>query len=207
MDKLKKLWKNDYFQTALMIVLVIIIVFGFWSGMQYALGTEYPMLAVSSGSMCMLPGPYCDGWSHPFARTLHVGDLIIVRKVDPADINAKPYPYGDIIVFHRGNDLIVHRAIDETVINGKIYFTTKGDGNDYPDAQKVSQDDVVGRVIFRIPWLGHVALLMRSSFATFIIIAIIILLVLELIIPVIVGEEGKKAENAQKENAERASQT
>jgi signal peptidase len=206
-DKFKKLWKNDYFQTALMIVLVIIIVFGFWGGMQYALGTEYPMLAVSSGSMCMLPGPYCDGWSHPFERTLHVGDLIIVQKVNPADINAKPYPYGDIIVFHRGNDLIVHRAINKTDIGGKIYFTTKGDGNDYPDTQKVSQDDVVGRVILRIPWLGHIALLMRSSFAAFIIIAIIILLVFELIIPVIVGERGEKAENVQEKKAEKASET
>jgi signal peptidase len=203
MDKLKRLWKNDYFQTALMIALVVAIVFGFWNGMAYALGTEYPMVAVSGPSMCMLPGSYCDGWSHPFERTLHDGDLVVLQGVSPGDIKI-----GDIIVYRRNSgDFIIHRVIDIVPgANNTLLFRTKGDGNSGEDPWgPIPQDTVIGRVILRIPWFGHIALVMRSSFAAFIIIAIIILLIFELVIPIIIGEEGEKAENVQERNAESAS--
>jgi signal peptidase I len=42
--------------------------------------------------------------------TLNIGDLIIVQKIDPAQIHADPLT-GDILVYKRGDELIVHRAI------------------------------------------------------------------------------------------------
>jgi signal peptidase len=152
----------------------------------------------------MLPGSHCDGWSHPFERTLHDGDLVVLQGVSPKDIKI-----GDIIVYRKPNGVfVIHRVISNTTgTDGKLYFTTKGDGNDYSDSPQVSQDDVIGRVILRIPWLGHIALIMHNSFAAFIIIAIIILLIFELVIPLIIGEKGEKTENAQGKNAEKASET
>jgi signal peptidase I len=211
---LKRLWKNEYVKTAVMIILIITIVFGFWYGIQIVLNTPYPALAVASGSMCTLPGPYCDGWSHPFEHTLHVGDLIIVQGVNPKDIKTGPYPYGDIIVFRKPgstDELIVHRAIDNaTGPDGKIYFRTQGDGNPGPDSHTgegswnfmVSQDLVIGKVIMRIPWVGHLALFMHNSSGIFLIaIIIIILLVIEIIIPIFTGKE---AETEQVEGVEKA---
>ncbi|MDH5460408.1 MAG: hypothetical protein OEW71_05190, partial [Candidatus Bathyarchaeota archaeon] len=81
--KLKQIWENEYFKTAIMIVLMIAIVFGFWYGSQLVLNTQYPGLAVASGSMCTVKGMRCDGWSHPFETTLHIGDLIIVQGINP----------------------------------------------------------------------------------------------------------------------------
>ncbi|MEM3765775.1 MAG: hypothetical protein QXU46_01965, partial [Candidatus Bathyarchaeia archaeon] len=62
-ETLKKLWKNDYFQTAITIALIFLIVFSLYYSAQAVLGTPYPVLAVASGSM--LP-------------TLNIGDLIVV---------------------------------------------------------------------------------------------------------------------------------
>ncbi|MDH7478113.1 MAG: hypothetical protein QHH17_07020, partial [Candidatus Bathyarchaeota archaeon] len=62
LETLKKLWRNEYFQTIITLILLIAFVFSFWYMAQTVLRTEYPALAVASGSM--LP-------------TLNVGDLII----------------------------------------------------------------------------------------------------------------------------------
>ncbi len=115
-SQLKRAWKKEYVQLIATVAILLLLVLVFWLGIQFALHSEYPALSVASGSMCMLPGDYCDGWSHPFEHTLHVGDLIIVQGASPDDIHAAPYPDGDIIVFHSSssNDLIVHRAIKRT---------------------------------------------------------------------------------------------
>jgi signal peptidase I len=200
------LWKNEYLQTAIMILFIIAVVFGFWYGSRYVLNTEYPMLAVASGSMCMLPGPYCDGWSHPFERTLHVGDLIIVQGVNVSDIYAAPYPNGTIIVFHQlyGDELIVHRAIQRTVENGLVYYVTKGDGNSLPD-QPIPADNVVGKVILRIPYIGWLALWMRDSTGIYLILGLIaILIIIELILPIF---RGKKPKPEKEENPEKTPET
>jgi signal peptidase len=192
--KLNQIWKNEYFKTAAMFILIIVIFFGAWFSSQIFLNTQYPALAVASGSMCTLYGPYCDGWTHPFETTLHIGDLIIVQGTDSKDIKAAPYPDGDIIVFRRpqaGNELIVHRAIEKRTINGKIFFETKGDGNASPDQDLVPEDNVVGKVILRIPWIGHLALFMHNSFfgTLLIIFLIIILIIIEFVIPASTGTE------------------
>jgi signal peptidase I len=203
----KGLWKNEYFKTAITVILIIAIVFGFWFSSQWILNTPYPALAVASGSMCQVHHMNCDGWSHPFARTLHVGDLIIVKGIEPEDIRAEPYPYGDIIVFHRPGmssqgDLIVHRAIGKT-INNETYFTTKGDGNTNPDSWKVPESSIVGKVIFRIPWIGHVALFMRESHGILVMIVLIaILVIVEFIFPVFSREKTK--ETATKKDMDKA---
>ena len=204
-NHLRKLWKNEYVQTAAIIGLIALIVFGFWYGSQIVLNTQYPVLAVVSGSMCIPYDGQCNGWSHPFERTLHVGDLIIVQGVNPADLNGD-YPNSDIIVFHKPGDpteLIVHRIVAINEDNGTLYFRTKGDGNginkwpntplpsEYDPWREgniagVSQDNVVGKVVMRIPLVGNIVLFMRNSTGLVVVIAIAaILILLEFVIPVL----------------------
>ena len=163
---LKQLWKNEYFQTIIMIVLMVVIVFGFWYGCQLALNTEHPALAVVSESM--LP-------------TLNVGDVIIVQGVPAALINAN-YITGDIIVYRKPGYLeqrIVHRAV-EKVLKGNYYeFTTKGDNNVGSDPP-FNESYLVGKVIARIPYVGNFVLFINAigNFYYFIIIIIIIVNIL-----------------------------
>ncbi|MFB3889557.1 MAG: hypothetical protein ACE14S_08700 [Candidatus Bathyarchaeia archaeon] len=219
---LKKLWKNEYFQTIVIVCTIAAVVFGFWFGSQAALGTKIPpALAVVSGSMCIPYDGACDGWDHPFDRTLHVGDIIVIQGVNPRELNAN-YPNSDIIVFHRPglpDELIVHRIVKTEEINGKLYFYTKGDGNSPPDTWPtipqpyeydqwytgnmgvpqgaVSEDLVVGKVIMRIPWLGHIAIFMHDTLGVnnsyvgvaVVAILIVILIIIEFLIPLIKRKE------------------
>ncbi len=190
-NKIKKAMKRDSVQTALMIGIIVLVVFALWFGSQAILGTDYPALAVASGSMCITQHMGCDGFSRPFDRTLHVGDLIIVQGVDPALISDS-YPNSDIIVFHKPTnteELIVHRVVKKEEINGTIYFRTKGDANgnhkwpEIPNSSEydswlIPQNMVVGRVVIRVPWVGHLALFMRNSLGIYVIIAIVLILII-----------------------------
>jgi len=205
--KLKKLWKNEYVQTATVIGLIVLIFFGIWFGATLVLNTPNPIVVVPSGSMCIPYDGACEAhlWDHPFARTLHVGDLLILQGVNPQDLRTD-YPNSDIIVFHQAvnpDELIVHRIVAVDEINGTLYFHTKGDGNspvkwpevpprEYYDGLPieppagVAQDQVVGRVALRIPWVGNIVLFMRTSSGLFLVAVLIaLLLVIEFIIPVL----------------------
>jgi signal peptidase I len=156
----------------------------------------------------------CDGWSHPLDQTLHVGDIIIIQKVDPATLNAN-YPNSDIIVYGNpgGVTLIVHCIVSEQEINGTLYFKTKGDANgpivwsnppssydNIPDTRGVPQNLIEGKVIFRIPYFGWITLFMKgNSWALPLIVALIILLVvIEFVLPVDNGKKKKKTEQQNK---------
>ena len=207
--KIRKLWKNEYFQTVVVIGLIAIAVFGVWFGSQLVLNTQYPALAVVSGSMCIPQNDRCDGWSHPFSQTLHIGDLIIVQGIAAEDLNSN-YPNSDIIVFHKPDnpdELVVHRIVTEEEKTGSIYFLTKGDGNginkwpnkpssaEYDPWQTdgvpgIREDLVVGKVVMRIPWLGHIVLFMRNSVGLPIIIAlIIVIIIIEFVLPIFKGKK------------------
>jgi signal peptidase I len=214
---LRKIWKNDYFQTAVIIGLIIAIVLGFYYGSQLVLNTPYPTLTVESGSMCIPYDSLCNGWTHPFDQTLHVGDILIIQGVNPKDLNTN-YPNSDIIVFHEPgtpDKLIVHRIVAEQEIDGKLYFQTKGDGNGlrwpnvppvseydpWNNGQGVSQDLVVGKVVARIPWVGHVTLFMQKNpiGLPIVIVLIVVLVILEFIIPIV---RAKKPPVQQKETGQ-----
>lgn len=205
---LRRLWKNEYFKTAITIALIPILVGGFWFGLQAALNTDiFPLFTVTSNSMCIPPGP-CDTFSHTFERTLHVGDLLVIQGVNAEDLKTD-YPNSDIIVYKKPADPtgtpIVHRIVASYVENGTLYFQTKGDGNgeEWPSVPSPSQYDsnsvyagngqgvpadlVEGKVIMRIPLLGWITLFFRyvSWGLPLVVVIILLLVILEFVLPVI----------------------
>jgi signal peptidase I len=170
--KLPEVFKRDYLNTIIMILVVILIVFIFWFGLRFVFRTEHPILAVASGSM---------------EPVLYKGDLIFVEGVqDPGDIYAATKnadPPGDIIIYRGLSELIVHRAIEKTYNpDGTYSFTTQGDANSHPDPT-VDGSNVVGRYIgFKMPLLGHIALFFSDDTikVAFIALWIVALILLEL---------------------------
>jgi signal peptidase I len=212
-SKARRVWKNEYLQTAIMILVILGVVWGFWYGSRWALNTDYPMLAVASGSMSLPKGVPDDGWSRPFDPTLHTGDLIFIQGVNADDVYAAPLNQsggrsGDILVFHApgSDELIVHRAIQKVVLGGEIYFVTQGDANQGPGPYSPTPaSSVIGRVVFRVPWIGHLALYMRNSAGIVIIVAlIVVLIVIEFVIPAVTH---KKPENNVDEHVEQNPET
>jgi len=216
--------RNEYFKSAIVIALIVAVVLGFFFGLQFVLGTGVPVRVVESGSMCVPYDGLCNGWGHPFAHTLHVGDIIIIQKLNPADLNTN-YPNSDIIVYENPNaptsTPIVHRIVATYEENGIIYFQTKGDGNSgdkwpappspqeydsrtlWSSGQGVPQNLVIGKVVMRIPYFGWVTLFLRNNpWGLPLIIGLILLLViLEFIIPIVRGQKGKP-EDTKNNNAE-----
>lgn len=116
--------------------------------------------------------------------TYHVGSLIYVQDIDPADVTV-----GTPLTFVVNEDLLLatHRVVDIEVRNTKeeavldeagnptydehgnlvtqtipldepaYYFTTKGDANEDIDGSQVYYKNIVGTPKFSIPYLGYLS--------------------------------------------------
>ena len=74
--------------------------------------------------------------------TINVKDFIVVKSSDKIEVN-------DIVTYKEENNFITHRV---TKIEGDVLYT-KGDANNSED-NKISRDDLIGKVIFTIPKVG-----------------------------------------------------
>ena len=97
--------------------------------------------------------------------TINVEDGIIIQRIEPEHIKQ-----GDIISFlatesyYRGK-VITHRVIGiEKSSDGKLLFRTKGDHNNVADSFLVNEENVYGKVIFRIPMLGYIRQFLSTYF-------------------------------------------
>ncbi len=84
-----------------------------------------------------------------------------IVAVAPATIVEK----GDVITYRYKNNpahLVTHRVIAVRQAGKANLYTTKGDNNYYNDAVPVSAHEVVGKVIFPIPFLGNIYELMLN---------------------------------------------
>jgi signal peptidase I len=179
--QLRQIWKNEYFKTVLALVLTVLVVLGFFQGLKWVLRTDYPVLAVVSTSM---------------VPTLNVGDLLVVQGIAAKDINAT-YGTGDILIFApdkgRPDYRIVHRAIGRIVENGQIKFITQGDNNGGPGPYSPTPaEDVIGKVVMRIPYLGNLSLLTQSQGSVYPFFMIAIVLIIILLIFWNTGSENEK---------------
>ncbi|ASJ02110.1 S26 family signal peptidase [Thermococcus profundus] len=90
--------------------------------------------------------------------TINPGDLVVTRPVSPDELHV-----GDIILYRvtvgDSTYRITHRIVDvRTDEDGNLYYVTRGDNRKYADPWRVYPDQVVGRVVLRIPGVGNVLL-------------------------------------------------
>ena len=98
---------------------------------------------------------------------INVYDAVINMRVeDPSDLKV-----GDVITFRSSSSLtpnmtITHRikAISEDEETGEICFITKGDANPVEDDSCTKHSNIIGKVIIRIPGLGHIQRFLASGF-------------------------------------------
>ena len=82
---------------------------------------------------------------------IKMGSIVAIRPVDD-------YKIGDVITFQiaKNKEPITHRIYDIKVVGGEPRYITKGDANNAPDQREVSQREIIGKVLFNIPYLGYV---------------------------------------------------
>ena len=89
--------------------------------------------------------------------TIKINDAVVVFRWNPKNLKV-----GDIITFSSTDPsysglTVTHRIVAKNYTKEKKYvFTTKGDHNNTEDSALVQEEDIYGKVIFRIPKLGYI---------------------------------------------------
>lgn len=139
---MKKLGINIFF----FVVIVGGIVWGLPRYLSHSLGSDYPIAAITSGSM----------WPE-----LHTGDLVFIEHVEKGNIEN-----GDVIVLKNSEGFTIHRVIELRTNT----LVTKGDANFRAD-EPVSYKAIIGRTYerngkpLRIPYLGHISMFASAYYA------------------------------------------
>ena len=113
--------------------------------------------------------------SQSMAPTFNEGDLIIIKSVNVAKLVT-----GDIITFHTiiNNEyaLNTHRIENITENGGIRSYVTKGDNNAIADTHMISDGDIVGKYVTRLPGVGKFMDFLSSSTGFLLVIVLPMLL-------------------------------
>lgn len=124
---------SDYYKKTIKgILLPIITIFAiiyFYSGYF-----KFYAISIASGSM------------NP---NINVGDIVIVDQ-KYTDINED-----DVIAYKKDNLIIVHRIVKKVKYRDSYLYYTKGDANSKMDDFVIEADMIVGKVNYRIPYIGY----------------------------------------------------
>ena len=92
---------------------------------------------------------------------IKTGAMIAMEKVAPEEVQV-----GDVIGFKlEGMDTpVCHRVIEVVETEEGISFLTKGDANEDPDTWVVKPENLTGKVIFHMAWLGYVAKFIKEPY-------------------------------------------
>ena len=108
-------------------------------------------------NLCFLIRPELFGWSRAvilsgsMEPSMSIGDLVIVHR-------EKEYRVGDIVVFDSGGLSVTHRILEKA----QEGFVTKGDANNVPDKELLSENHIIGRVAVVIPMVGKAVLFLKN---------------------------------------------
>jgi len=105
---------------------------------------------------------------------IKMGSIVMVKPADE-------YKIGDVISFgpySKTKAPTTHRIYDIKVENGKISYITKGDANDNPDQKEVLENEIIGKVLFSVPYIGYAVDFAKKplGFALIIIVPAIIII-------------------------------
>ncbi|WP_276814173.1 signal peptidase I [Desulfurococcus amylolyticus] len=113
------------YPSLILLVVALLLVFSFLQG--------YRLLVISSGSM---------------TPSLGIGDIVVI---EPKSI--KSISVGDIVAFSNGVNIVVHRVVNVT--SDGSCLITRGDANNVDDPLWACINTILGRVVFRVPYIGY----------------------------------------------------
>ena len=104
--------------------------------------------------------------------TINVNDVVINKKVKQEELNV-----GDVITFLNEGEVITHRI---TQIDGDdvvTLYTTKGDNNNIEDVCKITYENIKGKHILTIPYLGKIVQLLENKLLFLIILLLVLIFI------------------------------
>ncbi len=111
---------------------------------SFSLGLlPYKPMVIATGSMLPVIRP---------------GDLVIIQETDTRSLQK-----GDIIAYKTQGYQIVHRVMTVLPSRGGNSYILKGDNNDAPDMNAISESQIVGKIVQVIPYVGLLSLTVRKT--------------------------------------------
>lgn len=161
----------DYIGQIILVLAIFVLVF--FAASRILPNFRYGLFIIQSGSM---------------EPTIKTGSVAVDKKFDD-------YKEKDIITFKRAEKIITHRITKIVEQNGENLYQTKGDANNGEDLILVRKNDVLGKVLFAIPFLGYAMAFAKTKLGIFLLIVIPALW--------IIGQEMMKIKkNLKEKNAE-----
>ena len=92
--------------------------------------------------------------SESMASIIPRGSIVVTRAIPPMSLRP-----GDIITFYNEEGISITHRIEEVVSNymetGITVYVTKGVDNSNVDENVVRPNQIIGRYVFHIPWVGR----------------------------------------------------
>lgn len=147
---------KKFFNTLVWVFILAVSIASIYLYMQKKNGVQHPKLAgyclavVETGSM---------------EPNIPTGSLIVIQE-------SKTYCVGDVVTYINNKDLsITHRIVN--INNGIV--EAKGDANSVSDP-KFSEDSIVGKVIYTIPYMGKAIDSVKSPYVIGVLAILILIL-------------------------------
>ena len=129
---IKKILKTIYYLVlAGIAAIALLLIFSI-----FPIKGNYKTLVVLSGSM---------------EPKIKMGSVVAVKPMDD-------YKVGDVVTFgemSKTKTPTTHRIYEIREDGGQKSFITKGDANNAPDQKPVKQDEIIGKVLFSVPYAGY----------------------------------------------------
>lgn len=127
------------------------------------------LVAVGTVAFNLITGAKCYAvTSDSMADRLERGDAVFSKPVDFEELKV-----GDIITVKVGNaGYFTHRIVD--IDSQAKTVTTRGDANAADDPMPTEEKQIVGRLIFSIPFLGYLSIIF-SGFSVYKVLIILVL--------------------------------
>ena len=97
--------------------------------------------------------------SESMKPTLNIGDIVFIGNAEFNEVGI-----GDIIAYFDGEKVVIHRIYNIDKANEKYtYLITKGDAVKNPDPVLVSREMFLGKMVFKIPYMGLAIICLKET--------------------------------------------
>lgn len=148
-NKMKKIFNTIYYIIigAIVFIALLVIISSF------PITGNIKMLSVLSGSM---------------EPKIHTGSVVVIKPIPI-------YKVGDIITYGKNTKTDIpttHRITEMKAVEGSMLYKTKGDANNAEDSKEIGEKEVMGKVLFSIPYLGYIVDFVKKPVGLMLVIVI-----------------------------------
>ena len=127
-----KILKIFYYLFFICIAVIIVLLIA----SAFPIPGNYKVMIVQSGSM---------------EPTIKTGAVVVVKpRVE--------YKVGDIVTFNQegsSKKTVTHRIVEMREKDGAVAFVTKGDANNGIDQREIKKQEILGKMLFDVPYVGY----------------------------------------------------